>query len=265
MDNDYAKNVDATRSVESASSQLTSGEHMFRALFFLTSSLMLMLSACLPAHALIVPNTAIGISGSPTPPPGCAAPPNGYWKIVAYPVGWNLIGGSSNSCVIGAIEPAYTVPVLTTVPSASLVDNVYLPSDLPNLPFGSAGSWVYFPHGGQLELAMTVSVSGCAFDQDGHVSSETTDQTTGRTCILIQAQPGRWRLVGNPSPYGPATFSRGVDKALLYVPGKGYTSTTSIPVGQAAWVLPSTVQALQWNPLSGTQMTNIVLYFPEAP
>jgi hypothetical protein len=121
---------------------------------------------------------------------------------VAYAPGWNLVSGPNGSMLVGAVGNIYT---------RQPHDRAYesLPATAPLR--GGWGYWAFFPRGGSLQAA------------------------PGLASYTVELESGEWALVGNPSAVAVALVE-GADDSLVYPPNGDYKATTSIPVGQGAWV-----------------------------
>ncbi|SRR5579883_913422 len=136
---------------------------------------------------------------------------------IAYPPGWNLIGGPPGSCLSGAGDPIYGIAPGPDAehPYATIITS-------PTLPLPPGATWAYFPDGGSLAL---VSVA----PSPGHGA-----------CIGEPAGPllnGGWVPITNQDPIGDAIIVSGASELLLYEPSNGYVETDRIPPGRGAWAL----------------------------
>lgn len=121
---------------------------------------------------------------------------------VTYPPGWNLVGGPAGSQLAGTSGSLYTW---------QWHDSTYQVVDPAKGLTGGYGYWAYFPSGGSAALG-----------------------AGGPCTIAVPIGAGGWVLVGNPWPNG-TTSVRGVDRVYIYDPASGYTPSTTLHPGQAAW------------------------------
>lgn len=125
---------------------------------------------------------------------------------VAYPPGWNLVGGPAGTVLIGALGPLYTL---------QYTDNGYETVPAGTALTGGLGYWAYFPNSGSAALP------------------------AGGPCVIsVAIGAGDWVMVGDPWPTGTVTV-RGPDIVETYTPGGGYQTGVTLRPGQAAWAYAS--------------------------
>ena len=131
-------------------------------------------------------------------PPFARALPGG---TIAYPPGWNLIGGPAGTRLLGSQGDLYTL---------QFRDDGYRPVSDGTALTGGLGYWAYFPSGGSADLS-----------------------ASGPCVIAVPIGARSWVIVGNPWSSGTASV-RGAERVYVYDPVTGYRSSTTVPAGHAA-------------------------------
>jgi hypothetical protein len=146
------------------------------------------------------------LSASLFPPVVATAQSTG--ATVVWPSGWNLVSGRGIAPMYQSGGVAFAGTVYTLQPG----DNGYesLPSD--SVLQTGVGYWVYLPDGA---TAMLVAGSDAPY--------------------RVQAPPGQFVMIGNPSGHLPAEIS-GADTIITYDPSKGYQAAVILQPGQGALV-----------------------------